>query len=60
MKNSDKYSENWSVRDEFAAKAMQGMISKYIIKDPDGPKIVCELSFIIADAMLKEREKEGS
>ena len=57
-------SEGMSLRDYFAAKAMQGMVSAH---NQDGEwtgcgdkkmnKIVVEIAYSIADAMLSEREK---
>ena len=50
-----RYESAWTVRDEFAAKAMQGDIIKgtatgYALQ-------VARDAYIFADAMLKEREK---
>ena len=54
--------EGMSLRDYFAAKAMQGMCSmKYIFHDAINPyqeqlKRLSEISYEVADAMLKARE----
>jgi len=62
-----KVEAGMSLRDWFAAKAMQGMITaltefKKNMLDGDSiiknrPKDISELSYLYADAMLKEREK---
>ena len=51
-----------TLRDYFATNAMQGLFafwvsvnSKTCINDPD-PKIIAEMSYEYADAMLKARE----
>ncbi len=55
---STGYSEGISVRDYFAAKAMQGLIEATV-----GPETVwtpdelAESAYILADAMLSQREK---
>ena len=53
-----------SLRDYFAAKAMQGMVSAHNqdgewtgCGDKEMNKIVVETAYSIADAMLSEREK---
>jgi len=45
-----------SMRDYFAAKAMQGMLTNPDI-DYSASEYVAMVSYTIADAMLKEREK---
>lgn len=50
-----------SLRDYFAAKAMQGYISTFSSEDPccnvdDLKEDISEMSYKVADAMLKERE----
>ena len=55
-------SDGMTLRDYFATNAMQGLFafwvsvnSKTCINDPD-PKIIAEMSYEYADAMLKARE----
>lgn len=47
--------EGLSMRDYFAAKAMQGLLSS--IKKGDNIDVVPELAYIMADAMLAWRNK---
>ena len=47
----ENYYPGISVRDYFAAKAMQGLIV-----DVDGHDYIAEVSYKMADAMLKARE----
>lgn len=54
-----------TLRDYFAAKAMQGMISAITNLREDGiientPQDISELAYLYADTMLKTREKEGA
>lgn len=57
-------SQGMTLRDYFAAKAMQGIISTYnsplTIKQQNisHPNELSQLSYSIADEMLKQREKE--
>ena len=54
-----------TLRDYFAAKAMQSIISSDTMmkgiaatsKDEDSEESICKLSFRMADAMLKQRQK---
>lgn len=52
---------NWTVRDEFAAKAMQAMITKSSGQDSTGGKsgvpLISKYAYEYADAMLAERAK---
>ena len=51
-------SQGMSLRDYFAAKAMQGMMSNSNAKQEQiQSETVSRLSYVYADAMLKEREK---
>ena len=68
IKDGGKYSENWTVMDEFAAKAMQGFcanpdISKHAFdKGLFGRKLdkpFAESAYALANAMLREREKHA-
>ena len=47
-----------SLRDYFAAKAMQAFLSSWIIKNdyPETDSIVAEHAYEMADAMLKARD----
>lgn len=52
--------DGMTLRDYFAAKAMQGILSASVIRkagEPIGSQVVAELSYNMADAMLKAREK---
>lgn len=57
-------SQGMTLRDYFAAKAMQGILSLYIElgnvrrQHDNFPNVLPKLSYSIADEMLKEREKE--
>lgn len=46
-----------SLRDYFAAKAMQGAIANFGIEDVHY-KVIAKRSYEMADAMLAEREKQ--
>ena len=46
-----------TLRDYFAAKAMQVIMPTFIVNHPQTPEIVAKLSYGYADAMIKEREK---
>ena len=57
--DSGKYPENWTVRDEFAARAMQGFLARTAEKyggcsSFDG---LTYTAYLLADAMIAEREK---
>jgi hypothetical protein len=47
-----------TLRDYFAAKAMQACITSWIAKNiyPENDLIVAEHAYVVADAMLKARE----
>ena len=50
--------DGMTIRDYFAAKAMQGIMSSCDARGATPPTGgVSEFSYLIADAMLKEREK---
>ena len=56
-----EWREGITIRDYFAAKAMQGYISTFSSEDPccnvdDLKEDISEMSYKVADAMLKERE----
>lgn len=44
-----------SMRDYFAAKAMQGMLTSHDACDPDA---IADRAYVIADAMIKARSNE--
>jgi hypothetical protein len=48
-----------SLRDYFAAKAMQGILSSNECGIGHHPKSVCEWAYSIADEMLKVREQSN-
>lgn len=48
-----------SMRDYFAAKAMQTMMDKYVEWGYDGYDDLAKDAYSLADAMLAEREKSG-
>lgn len=50
--------EGMTLRDYFAAKAMQAMISSYAMSDTYFKEIPLQ-SYRMADAMLKERERNN-
>jgi hypothetical protein len=49
--------DGMTLRDYFAAKAMQGMIACDTERSPKHVPIIVESAYVIADAMLKERSK---
>lgn len=52
-------SEGMSLRDYFAAKAMQGQINNPIaLSGNDACNLIANRAYRLADAMLKEREKQ--
>ena len=55
LKILGEYSE--TLRDKFAAKAMQGIIAAWGRHDVEMPSEIAHDAFIFADAMLAEREK---
>ena len=50
----DEYNEGMTLRDYFAAKAMQGFISD---EEFESPEWCAEFSYRMADAMLEARSK---
>jgi hypothetical protein len=59
-KEVESFQEGMELRDYFAAKAMQGVVSA--LMGPEGlsngsPDVVAQFSYQIADAMLRERAK---
>jgi len=60
--HNQEYGDTYSVggmtlRDYFAAKAMQGMSC---FTDNDTMKAIAERAYAFADAMLSERDKDGT
>jgi hypothetical protein len=49
--------EGMTLRDYFAAKAMQGMLATDIDCSPEQVPSIVESAYILADAMLAERNK---
>ena len=49
--------EGMTIRDYFAAKAMQGMLAKVELKDFSDAEYIVNNAFWIADNMLKERSR---
>jgi hypothetical protein len=50
--------EGMSLRDYFAAKAMQAMAVEYDMRPDIYDMVICEKAYKIADAMLAAREAE--
>ena len=46
-----------TLRDYFAAKAMQSLLGALDLMDSDAPTLVFELAYMVADAMLLARSK---
>ena len=53
----DRYRDGMTLRDYFAAKAMQSILVG-IECGPDDVKNVVESAYVLADAMMKERGRE--
>ena len=54
----EPYREGMSLRDYFAAAALQGLIASDVYrKDQGSQKKVAEISYILADAMLEARKQ---
>ncbi len=51
----DQYKDGMSLRDYFAAKAMQAIISS--AKDRETADVFAEHAYIVADAMMRARER---
>jgi len=65
--HNQEYGDTYSVggmtlRDYFSAKAMQGVLSSPDLKSEiqNNPQWVAALSFRFADAMIRERDKDGT
>ena len=53
-----KNPEGMTLRDYFAAKAMQGQVSNPLkLGDDEAHRLIAERAYRMADTMLKEREK---
>jgi len=48
-----------SIRQQFAATAMQGLISKYYLKTPEDQDIISQLSVELADSLIKQLNKQS-
>ena len=54
----DRFGEGASLRDYFAAKAMQAQIGNPLkLGDDEGHRLIAERAYRMADAMLRHREK---
>lgn len=53
----DKPEGGMTLRDYFAAKAMQAMLAHPDSSDTAGPEIYADAAYQLADAMLKAREE---
>lgn len=51
-----EYFYGLTIRDYFAARVLNGLISKY---GPENPKVGAEIAYKYADAMLKVRGERG-
>lgn len=58
MDSQDRCVGGMSIRDYFAAKAMNGLISDSTVKDT--PDRIAKGAYAVADAMIRAREKSGS
>ena len=56
--NSSGMTEGITLREHFAAMAMQGLLSQYNLKQPTDQLIICQLSVELADALLDELAKQ--
>ena len=54
---AEGYSEGMTLRDWFAGMAMQGMVARDTEPSPERVPIIVKSAYIMADAMLKERNK---
>ena len=51
------YQHGMTLRDYFAAKAMQGMLASDIECAPEYVPVIVKSAYVLADAMLEERSK---
>jgi len=51
--------DGMTLRDYFAAKAMEGYVSDKAWRMNEGVDATARAAYLMADAMLKEREKNG-
>ena len=49
--------DNITLRDYFAAAAMQGLLTSEIVEDYSN-KQVANIAYMVADAMLEERQRD--
>jgi len=57
-----EYTEGMTLRDYFAAKAMQAVITDWlntgdIFQDAEIPEVIARDCYLVADAMIKERNQ---
>jgi len=53
----DVYGTGMDLRDYFAAKAMQGILSNSAFEDPESMTNVSIVAYMMADRMMKARSK---
>lgn len=56
MVKTGGYAKDMTLRDYFAAKAMQGLLTAELVGEYSNEH-VADIAYVIADAMLKERNK---
>ena len=56
MGHGSPFDRGMTLRDYFAAKAMQGLLACDIECGPDNVQSIAKSAYIMADAMLKARE----
>jgi len=56
MVKTNGYARDMTLRDHYAGLAMQGLLTAEIVGDYSNDH-VAEIAYVIADAMLKERNK---
>jgi hypothetical protein len=56
MVKTGGYAKDLTLRDYFAAKAMQGLLTAELVGEYSNEH-VADIAYLIADAMLKERNK---
>ena len=58
IRHQSEMSDGMSLRDYFAAAALQGIISQYTSDQPPNVNAMAKEAYLCADAMLKAREEE--
>jgi len=51
------YTGGMTLRDYFAAQALQGICAKYNIREPGDQIVIAKMSYELADSMIAERGK---